>query len=197
MIRGTADTVNAGVQIGGQAAAAIVAAKAAGAAGAAGAAASSAWVPLIGPAIAGVTLAIGLILNRKGPRQKVAATEIVNDLEKQLQANLAAYQSGARTKATQAAALANFDMAWDWLKSGEGCGNPALGEPGRRCITDRDRGGRWPWAEYYRDPIAADTPADDIPFLPGVALPALPDLGAAGAESLLIPAALVVAALVI
>lgn len=192
-LRGTAENINAGVQIGGQAAAGIIAAHTAGAAGAAGtAAAASAWVPLIGPAIAGITLAIGLLLNRKGPKQKIAATQIVNDLEQQLKANLAAYQAGARTQTNQAAALANFDAAWAWLESAEGCGAAALGEPGRRCITDRARGGRWDWASYYRDPIANDKAEPDV-F--GVSISSLTDTK--GTTGLLLAAALVAAGLML
>lgn len=112
----------------------------------------------VGLAVTGVTFALQAIFARKGPRQRVASTSIVNDLEPQLQANLDGYFSGPRTPESQAAALANFDAAWQFLVSSQACGSPDLGNPGRACIADRSRGGRWDWASYYRDPIAADVP---------------------------------------
>jgi len=112
----------------------------------------------ISAGIAAVSMVIGLILRRKGPKQKVAATKIVDQLEAALKQNLAEYRSSPRTIVDQQAALANFDSAWAWLTSSEGCGNPELGEPGRRCISDRQRGGQWDWFAYYRDPIAQDQP---------------------------------------
>ena len=113
-------------------------------------------IPIVGIAVAGIGLAIAAIFARKGPQQKVKSTSIVNDLETQLKANVAAYMSGPRTVSSQRAALANFDAAWAYVKSSNGCGSPDLGNPGIACIQDRSRGGRWPWEVYYRDPIAND-----------------------------------------
>ncbi|MCC7497318.1 MAG: hypothetical protein IT160_07060 [Bryobacterales bacterium] len=119
-------------------------------------AAGASWVPVVGPIVAGATLAIGLIANRKGPRQKVAATQIVDELEPELKRNRDGYFAGPRTMSSQAQALANFDQAWAILTSPQYLGNPELGEPGRRGIKDRDRGGKWDWFSYYRDPIEFD-----------------------------------------
>jgi hypothetical protein len=110
-------------------------------------------------AITGVTTALNLILGRKRGAQKRAATAIVNDLEPLLQQNLEAYLASPRTTADQAAALANFDAAWQQLVSSQYLGNPDLGEPGNRAIADRSRGGQWDWFSYYRDPIANDPAA--------------------------------------
>lgn len=143
---------------------------------------STAWVvPVVGAAVAGVTLALGLILNRKGPKQKVATTQIVNELEPLLRQNLEAFQAGPQTKTNQEAALANFDSAWAWLASEAACGSPDLGNPGKACISDRQRGGQWDWFAYYRDPVANAPVSDDsvsallsgdsmVPFLIGAAL---------------------------
>ena len=120
---------------------------------------STAWIPVVGAAVAGVTLALALIFNRKGPKQKRATTAIVNDLEPLLKQNLDAYLSGPRTSADQAAALKNFDDAWEWLASSQALGNPEMGNPGQWAIGDRNRGGKWDWFAYYRDPIANDSPA--------------------------------------
>lgn len=110
----------------------------------------------ISGAITGVTAAIRAIFSRKAPAQREYATAIVNDLEPLLQQNLQAYFSGPRTVSNQQAAVANFDSAWQLLSSSQYCGNPALGDPGRACIADRSRGGKWDWFSYYRDPIAND-----------------------------------------
>ncbi|HBY62789.1 MAG TPA: hypothetical protein DEH78_23445 [Solibacterales bacterium] len=127
------------------------------------AAGATAWVPIVGPAIAAVSLGIGLWMNRKGPTQKVASTNIVNEAEPHLAANVQAYLASARTRTNQAASLANFDRIWAHITSPQGCGTPDLGNPGKACIRDRDRGGRWDWFALYRDPIAQDPEVQDDP----------------------------------
>lgn len=109
---------------------------------------------VIGTAIAGVTLAVGLFMGRMGPKQKVYTTKIVNDAEPLLQQNLAAYQASNHYASEQAQALANYDQIWSAVVAS--CDRPELGNPGQACIRDRERGGRWPWVVYYRDPIAND-----------------------------------------
>jgi len=123
-----------------------------------GVATGASWVPIVGPIIAGVSLGIGLLLSRKGPWQREQTTAIVNELEPLLKQNVQGYLAGPRTPESQRIALANFDAAWAWLVSGEGCGNPVFGDPGRACIADRSRGGRWDWWAYYRDPIEQNPP---------------------------------------
>ena len=112
----------------------------------------------IGLAVAGATLLLSLLFSRKKPAQKIATTQLVDELEPILRSNLAGYMEGPRSAASQAAALRNFDDAWIWLTSAQACGNPELGAPGRWCIADRARGGEWDWFRRYRDPIAQDTP---------------------------------------
>ena len=114
----------------------------------------------IGLAVAGVAMALSAIFSRKRPKQKIATTRIVDELEPILRENRDAYLNGPRTAADQAAALANFDAAWQWLTSYEACGNPQYGDPGRWCIEDRQRGGKWDWFARYRDPIAETPPVD-------------------------------------
>jgi hypothetical protein len=121
-----------------------------------GIAAHASWVPVVGIGVAAVTLALGLIFSRKGPAQKVAATKIVDQIEPQLKANVEAYMSGPRTRSSQAQALSNYDAAWQYVISPDALGNPELGNPGKVGIADRDRGGKWDWFAYYRDPIAND-----------------------------------------
>jgi len=131
--------------------------------------AAAAWgtaaIPIVGAAVAGVTVALMLYFNRKGPRQKVATTEIVNKIEPLMEDNLRGYMEGPRTPEAQAQALANFDAGWQYVL--DGCGIPEMGEPGRRCISERQQGGSAPWCPtgtgcdwftLYRDPIANDVP---------------------------------------
>lgn len=131
--------------------------------------AAAAWgslaIPIVGAAVAGATIGLMLLFSRKGPKQKEATTQIVDQIEPQLQDNLRGYLEGPRTVESQAQALANFDGAWQWIM--ENCGATEMGEPGRRCISERQRGGSAPWCPtgtgcdwfiLYRDPIANDTP---------------------------------------
>lgn len=122
-------------------------------------------VPVVGAAVAGVVLALAAIFGRKGPKQKEAATQIVNQVADLMRDNLNAYMAGPRTRASQLMALEAFDQAWAWMESADGCGNPALGDAGRRCIEERRRGGSAPWCptgtgcDFFhdlRDPIAND-----------------------------------------
>jgi hypothetical protein len=111
-------------------------------------------IPIVGAAIAGVTLAISAFINRKGPQQKRMSTYIVDEEEKFLKANLAAWESSKKTVAEQQQALANFSAIWEETRTK--LSDPSLGEPGQRGITDRSRGGKWDWFVYYYDPIAND-----------------------------------------
>jgi hypothetical protein len=132
-----------------------------------GAAAGVTAGALIGTAVfpgfgTAVGAAIGLVSGLIGSlfsggvtgQEKVASTNIVNQVEPLLKQNLAAYMAGPRTPANQAAALANFDQAWAGVE--QACSNPSLGAPGQACISDRQAGGKWDWFSYYRDPIAND-----------------------------------------
>lgn len=112
-------------------------------------------VPVIGAIVAGVTLALVAIFSRKGPKQKVATTEIVNKVEPLLQQNLEGYMSGPRTKSSQAQAIENFKAGWQYVV--DNCDVPVMGNPGQECVKDRQRGGEWDWFAYYHDPIANDT----------------------------------------
>ena len=112
---------------------------------------TAAWaVPVVGAAVAAVTLAVTLLLNRKGGQQRIQTSNWANDAERLLQDNLAAFERN-KTAASQAAALANFDRVWGELV--RLCGNPAEGRPGQACINDRRAGGKFDWFAAYRTPI--------------------------------------------
>jgi hypothetical protein len=118
---------------------------------------------IIGIAVSGVTLLLAAIFARKGPKQKVATTEIVNKIEPLLQQNLAGYMAGPHTVSSQAQALANFDAGWAYVE--QYCDTPEMGNPGKACVSDRQAGACawrdsagacWNWFSGYRDPIAND-----------------------------------------
>jgi hypothetical protein len=69
----------------------------------------------------------------------VEATDIVNQVEPILQQNLAAYLAApVRTASLQAAAINNFNTAWNAVV--QNCNNPQLLSAGQNCIKDRQQG---------------------------------------------------------
>lgn len=125
-------------------------------------------VPIIGAAIAGVTLAIGLWLNRKGPKQKVATTHIVDQEETFLKQNIQAWNSSNKSSAEQQQAIANFYTVWNEVVAN--CSDDQYGNPGHACIEDRmpagmtimaggksyTGNGRFNWFDWYLAPIQND-----------------------------------------
>ncbi len=124
--------------------------------------------PLVGAGVMAATAAITAIFKRKGPQQKIAATTIVNDVAPELEANLNAYFAGPRTRASQAAALEYFDEMWRWMTSSQALGNPELGDPGKRAIRERQRGGKYDMFRDLRDPIANDPEVRENSLFPAV-----------------------------
>lgn len=147
------------------------------------AASLSVSVPVLG-AIIGVGImaaaeAITLIMNSGCGQTCIVSTQFANQANAALQQNIEAYFAlpTPRKRTAQLAALQNFDSLWQWLQAPGQCGNPALQDAGRRCITDRQAGACtwrqpassvppwgsppagacWNWVSGYRDPIAADT----------------------------------------
>ena len=167
--RGLGDAGQLGVTLGGSAVTGVLAGlHAAGAIGGTVGAGIAAGAVSFGiGAVAALALAF---LNRKGPKQKVATTQIANEIEPLLQQNLAAWNASAKTCADQAVALATFDSLWNSLVNA--CAQPSLGDPGHSCIDDRlpvgvefewntfhlHGNGMWNWFAYYRDPIANALP---------------------------------------
>ncbi len=119
-------------------------------------------IPSIDPVSAAVGLAsaaVGQWMNsiQLSHDADTATTLIVNGLATQLQNLDDAYLAEPDPScADQRSALDAYDQAWAWLQSPAACGNPSYGSAGNRCISDRAPGGEYPWATYYRDPIAND-----------------------------------------
>ena len=173
-------------------------------------------VPLVGVGVAAVIAAIYLIKNSGCGQTCIVTADDANKIEPYLQQNIAGYFAGPRTVASQQAALANFDYFWSYLE--QACGNAALGNAGKRCISDRQagacvwrqtaagaasypgvpaEGACWNWFSGYRDPIANDTGVvqgsatlDDVISQVSGAQSSIPLLGGIDLTTLLIPAAL-------
>lgn len=131
-------------------------------------------------ATAGITAGVGLVvaaialwLGRRGPKQKVATTQIVNEAEPLLQQNLAAWNASPKGCADQAAALNAALQVWYAVVNA--CCNQALGDPGHSCMDDRlpsgvqftcqpgafhvVGNGRFDWFNLYVLPILNDPAA--------------------------------------
>ena len=146
-------------------------------------AAAASWIPLaavpvIGAAIAAISIGIELILNSGCGQTCIVTSNWANQAEQLLQQNITAYFQlpTPRSQSQQAAALANFDQVWNYLKTQ--CSSPSLGQAGVNCIADRQSGAChwtqpassvppwgtppagacWNWFNGYRDPIANDSP---------------------------------------
>lgn len=173
-------------------------------AGASSALIPAALIPVIGPAIAAVTFGISKLFGNKAGKQKVAATQVVEEATRAMEENLRAFESGPRTLASKAQALANFDAAWNYIV--EMCGNPELGDAGVRCISERQRGssatcyvnGRQTTCDLFKlfkDPIQNAQVTDDASayagsqFDPvsGLPVPSTAPFGALGDAGTLMP----------
>ena len=152
--------------------------------------AASPFIPVAGAfiALAGVALELlGQMGVGSGCGQKcVLSTAYANKAESILRQNHDIYLSlpAPRTVSQQQAALTIFDGIW--LDLTQQCGVASLGDPGKRCITDRQAGACtwkqkvaspwpgdpavgqcWNWFNGYRDaiandPVVADTIASSV-----------------------------------
>jgi len=117
----------------------------------------------VGLAIAGAAVLAGYIAQAFSGCGATCtqATAIVNQIEPYLKQNVSNYLALAtpRPKSAQAAALNVFNSAWSNVLAA--CSNASLGDAGVRCISDRNRGGKWDWFSYYYDPIANDSSVYD------------------------------------
>lgn len=142
------------------------------------AAALAAIAPFTGPAAPFIAVAAGLVavltpvFNRGCGPSCTQATAIANQAADAINKVQDAYFSQpVRTRASQLAALGLIDDVIAQLQ--KMCGNPALGDAGRRCISERIvRGGSAPWCPtgtgcdwftVHRDPIANDPGVIDDP----------------------------------
>lgn len=141
-------------------------------------------IPIVGAAIAGVTLAVVALLRSGCGQSCVITSRWAEDAERVLQQNIQAYFSipGPRTRLQQRAALENVDKVIGYLF--QQC-SQVPGRAGENCINDRKAGACkwkqtsdspllkypgepqpgecWNWLSGYRDPIANDPNVTDPP----------------------------------
>lgn len=137
---------------------------------------ASVAIPIIGAAIAGVSILAQYLIRNSGCGPTCVQTSSwANQAAQLLDQNIHAYfASSPRTKSQQAAALETFDNIWSQLQ--KLCSQPSVGNAGVRCISDRQSGACtwkqtadkvpswgtpaagecWNWFSGYRDPIAND-----------------------------------------
>jgi hypothetical protein len=133
-------------------------------------------VPIIGAALAGITFAAMKLIQNSGCGPTcVQATQYADQSAALMQQNRDAYLAlpAPRPKTAQLQALTNFDALWAQLV--KLCSDPALGNAGKRCISERQPGGIYDDAKFNRDPIANDPNVYDdsqtsLPGLPGALL---------------------------
>jgi hypothetical protein len=164
-------------------------------------------IPIVGAALAGVTLAIEAILNSGCGQSCIITSNWANQAATLLQQNLDAYMAlpAPRTVSQQAAALDNFNSFWNYLV--QECSAPSVGTAGQHCISDREAGAChyetngvcWNWFVGYHDPIANDSVVPDTVSTAAstVASSVSSALTSAGLPTWALPALLVLVAVVL
>jgi hypothetical protein len=136
---------------------------------------AAASIPIVGAAIAGVTLAVIEILNSGCGQSCIETSQWANQAAPLLEQNIQGYFAlpAPRSAEAKAQALSNFDAVWNKLV--QLCSQPGLSTAGQNCISDRQSGACkwtqtgqpefpgqpaygacWNWFNSYRDPIAND-----------------------------------------
>lgn len=136
--------------------------------------ATTAAIPIVGAAIAGISIAIEAILNSGCGQTCIETSQWANQAEVYLQKNIAQYFAiqPPRPQSVQKLAMANFQAIWNQLT--QLCDQPGTGNAGVRCISDRQDGACkwkatspqypggpavgscWNWWNGYYYPIAND-----------------------------------------
>ena len=131
-------------------------------------------IPIVGAAIAGISIAIEAILNSGCGQTCVETSQWANQAEGYLEKNISQYFAiqPPRPQSVQQIAMANFQAIWNQLV--QLCSQPGLGTAGQRCISDRQDGACkwkatapqypggpalgacWNWWNGYYYPIAND-----------------------------------------
>ena len=130
--------------------------------------------PIAGPLapivllVGGGVALVGQVLNMFGvgipDLKKIQSSKDANDVEAQM-AQIQSWWGGVEhNTANQQIAVTAWYQLWDKLT--QLCGDPNLGDAGRNCIKDRQRGGKWDWFAMHLDPII-NTPLSDSGTLTG------------------------------
>ena len=89
--------------------------------------------------------------------KKIQASNDANEVANQMTQNLSAWYAlkpSQKTTEVQAYFINNYDQLWNALE--QLCSNPQLGSAGQNCLSDRERGGKYPFPVYFLDPIVND-----------------------------------------
>ena len=89
--------------------------------------------------------------------KKIYATNDVNAIAAQMQKNLDGWKAlpvSAKVPAVQQFFETNYNNLWANLV--KECSDPSLGTAGQNCISDRQPGGKYPFADYYLSQIEND-----------------------------------------
>jgi hypothetical protein len=184
-------------------------------AGVATAAGISLAIPIVGAAIAALSIGIELILHSGCGQTCIVTSQWANQAEKYLQQNIAAYFAipAPRPQSVQQLAMANFQAIWNTLV--QQCSQPGLGTAGQNCISDRAAGACkwkatsqeypgqpavgacWNWWNGYYNPIANDPNVVASPPITAVASSAAADVTSVLSGAGGIPVPLLVAAAVV
>lgn len=108
---------------------------------------------IVGAAIFGLSALFGGIFGTsKIGKEKIAGTNVVNNMQQYLQANLDAWNRSGKSVEEQKAAVNGFYEIWNTLVSQ--CQQVSPDRP--QCYTDRQRGGKYDAFVNYLDPIVND-----------------------------------------
>lgn len=150
--------IQAGTAIGGAAASSAILGSGGLAAAGIGAA-SLAALATAGIAAAGMAIGYWISSMKRNGMNKENATAVANKAESLLQENMSAWNASSKTVEDREVALANAQAIINYMLGPTGCGNQALGDPGKRCISERlVEGAVWPWLDWYVKPISNFTP---------------------------------------
>lgn len=89
--------------------------------------------------------------------KKIYATNDVNAIAAQMQKNLDGWKAlpvSAKVPAVQQFFETNYNNLWANLV--KECSDPSLGSAGKNCISERQPGGKYPFADYYLSQIEND-----------------------------------------
>jgi hypothetical protein len=184
-------------------------------AGAVTAAGISLAIPIVGAAIAAISVGIELILHSGCGQTCIVTSQWANQAESKLQQNIAAWFAipTPRPMSVQQIAMANFQAIWNELV--QQCSQPGLGAAGQNCISDRAAGACkwkatsqeypgqpatgqcWNWWSGYYAPIANDPNVYNDSAPPPSAAAAANPVGAAVSAVASIPVPLLIAAAVV
>lgn len=107
-----------------------------------------------GIAVAGMAIVAWVSFMKRNGMNKENATAVANKAEQLLKDNLDEWNASHKTVEDREVALNNAQLVMSYMTGPQGCGNPQLADPGKRCINERlVEGAKYPWLDWYVNPI--------------------------------------------